>query len=97
MRLCSTIFVCFFFSADEYAVDEELVKPVNIGFPSLQPTRAEKIAIQSQHLKKQKADPNLEKLSRQKQCKFNDGPMMERVDLEVTNFFRDLYSGSKHR
>lgn len=63
-------FFMFFFFVEEYAVDEEVVKPVDIGFPSLRLTKAEQIAIKSQHFKQQKANATLEKLARAKQCKF---------------------------
>lgn len=64
------MFKMFSYSTEEYAVDEELVKPVDIGFPSLRPTRAEQIGIKSQHNKQQKNVENLEKNSRTQQCKF---------------------------
>lgn len=56
--------------AEEYAVDEELVKPVDIGFPPLRLTKAEQTAIKSQHFKLQKSNENLEKLARTKQRRF---------------------------
>lgn len=64
------MFEMFSYFAEENAVDEELVKPVDIGFPSLRPTRSEQIAIQSKHMKQQKISDNLEKISRTHQCKF---------------------------
>lgn len=68
VRLCflNVLSLCF---AEEYAVDEELVKPVDIGFPALRLTRAEQIAIKAEHFKQQKSNESLEKLARTKQCK----------------------------
>lgn len=57
---------CF---AEEYAVDMELVKSIDIGFPAIRSSRAEKIAMKAEHFKQQKLNANLEKLSRTKQCK----------------------------
>lgn len=64
------MFEMFSYFAEEYAVDEELVKPVDIGFPSLRPKRAEQIGIKSKHIKQQTNSDNLEKIARTLQCKF---------------------------
>lgn len=82
------MFKMFSYFAEEYAVDEELVKPVDIGFPSLRPTRAEQIAIKSQHIKQQKSDENLEKISRAKQCKF----IIDNHEPNGTNTYEILFT-----
>ncbi|KXJ76062.1 hypothetical protein RP20_CCG010410 [Aedes albopictus] len=52
--------------ASERAVDPELAKKVNIGFPHLKPARSEQLKERLAHLKAQRANPELEKASRAK-------------------------------
>ncbi|XP_029709603.2 large ribosomal subunit protein mL38 [Aedes albopictus] len=52
--------------ACERAVDPELAKKVNIGFPHLKPARSEQLKERLAHLKAQRANPELEKASRAK-------------------------------
>lgn len=50
-------------------VDPEISKLIDIGFPSMKPTRAEEIKMKSEHFAAAKNDKSLEKLSRSQQCK----------------------------
>ncbi|XP_062552871.1 large ribosomal subunit protein mL38 [Armigeres subalbatus] len=52
--------------AEERAVDPELARRVNIGFPFLKPARSEQLKERLAHLKTQRANPELEKASRAK-------------------------------
>lgn len=49
--------------------DPEISKLIDIGFPVLKPTRAEELKLKSEHFAAVKNDKNLEKLSRNQQCK----------------------------
>lgn len=60
----------FFFLSDENPVDPELSKKINIGFPQLKPPRSEELFRRLAHLKKQKSDPNLDKLAKSGKCEF---------------------------
>uniref|UniRef100_A0A1Q3F4M4 Large ribosomal subunit protein mL38 n=1 Tax=Culex tarsalis TaxID=7177 RepID=A0A1Q3F4M4_CULTA len=52
--------------AEERAVDPELARKVNIGFPHLKPARSAQLRERLEHLKTQRANPELEKLARAK-------------------------------
>lgn len=50
--------------AEENAVDPELAQKINIGFPHLKPARSTQLKERLAHLKVQRANPALEKMSR---------------------------------
>lgn len=52
------------FSADENAVDPEIARKIDIGFPQLRPSRTLQVKERLSHLKTQRANPMLEKEAR---------------------------------
>ncbi|XP_063705966.1 large ribosomal subunit protein mL38 [Culicoides brevitarsis] len=50
--------------ADENPVDPELSKKINIGFPQMKVSRSKELFKRLEHMKKQRVDPELEKLSK---------------------------------
>ncbi|XP_039440149.1 39S ribosomal protein L38, mitochondrial [Culex pipiens pallens] len=52
--------------AEERAVDPEVARKVNIGFPHLKPARSAQLKERLDHLKAQRSNPELEKLARAK-------------------------------
>ncbi|XP_053695857.1 39S ribosomal protein L38, mitochondrial [Sabethes cyaneus] len=50
--------------AEERAVDPEVARKINIGFPHLKPARSDLLKERLTHLKAQRANPELEKASR---------------------------------
>lgn len=52
--------------AEERAVDPEVARKVNIGFPHLKPARSAQLKERLDHLKAQRANPELERLARAK-------------------------------
>lgn len=55
-----------FFVVEERAVDPEVARKVNIGFPHLKPARSAQLKERLDHLKAQRSNPELEKLARAK-------------------------------
>lgn len=49
----------------------EETKAVDIGFPANRMPRSEESKLRSEHRRKIKSDPEIEKLSRKLQCKLN--------------------------
>lgn len=70
------------------AVDPEISKLIDIGFPALRPSRAEELKIKNEHFTAARNDKNLEKLSRnqQRKSKLNDFLQFNKFNLNLLSF-----------
>ncbi|XP_058127243.1 large ribosomal subunit protein mL38 [Anopheles ziemanni] len=56
---------------EESAVDPDISKPVNIGFPALKPSRSTQLSERLEQLKAQRSNPELERQSRERKLNVN--------------------------
>uniref|UniRef100_A0A336MQ47 Large ribosomal subunit protein mL38 n=1 Tax=Culicoides sonorensis TaxID=179676 RepID=A0A336MQ47_CULSO len=88
--------------ADENPVDPELSKKINIGYPKLKVSRSKELFARLEHMKKMRADPKLEKLSKEGKLQIdmdqvhedwlkNNGPLQIKRIAEHYKIFEHLF------
>lgn len=68
------------------AVDPEITKLIDIGFPALKPNRTEEMKLKSEHFTAVRSDKNLEKLSRNRQRKSKLNQFLQFIVFNFVSF-----------